>query len=262
MRVTIVGCAGSFPGPTSAASSYLVEVDDAEGRTWRVLLDLGNGALGPLQLYCDPIDLDVIGISHLHPDHVADISGLLVYLRYHPARRAGAIEIIGPFGTASRLGEAYGLEPGEDMSAQFTVSVWQPGRPVRVGPLELFPTAVEHPVPAYAVRITGPSEADPAQPVTFAYSGDSDECDGLDEAARNADVLLCEASFLEGRDDDVRGIHLTGRRAGETATRAGARMLVLTHIPAWNDPADALAEARAGYDGPLGLAHPGLVITL
>lgn len=90
MRVTIVGCAGSFPGPTSAASSYLVEADDAEGRTWRVLLDLGNGALGPLQLYCDPIDLDVIGISHLHPDHVADISGLLVYLRYHPARQAGA----------------------------------------------------------------------------------------------------------------------------------------------------------------------------
>jgi len=262
VRVTIVGCAGTFPSATSPASSYLVEADDDAGRTWHVLLDLGNGALGPLQQYCDPAELDLVGLSHLHPDHVADVSGLFVYLKYHPSGQAGPIEIIGPFGTASRLGEAYGLEPGEDMTPQFNVSVWQPGSAVRIGPLELFPTAVEHPVPAYAVRVIGPSEADPARQVTFVYSGDSDACDALDQAARNADVLLCEASFLEGRDDDVRGIHLTGRRAGETATRAGVRMLVLTHIPAWNDPADSLAEARTVYDGPLGLAHAGLVISL
>ena len=49
-------------------------------------------------------------------------------------------------------------------------------------------------------------------------------------------LLRGEAAFVEGRDDEIRGIHLTGRRAGEAAERAGARRLVLTHVPAWNDP--------------------------
>jgi len=34
MRLTVVGCSGSFPGPDSAASCYLIEVEDAD-RTWR-----------------------------------------------------------------------------------------------------------------------------------------------------------------------------------------------------------------------------------
>ena len=56
MRLTIVGCAGSFPGPDAPASCYLVEAE-AEGRTWRILLDLGSGALGVLQRYADPLDV-------------------------------------------------------------------------------------------------------------------------------------------------------------------------------------------------------------
>ena len=49
MRIHVIGCSGSFAAPRSAASSYLIEQDDADGRTWRVLLDLGSGAFGPLQ---------------------------------------------------------------------------------------------------------------------------------------------------------------------------------------------------------------------
>ncbi len=58
MRLTVVGCSGSFPGPDSAASCYLVEADLGDGpdkRTWRILLDLGNGALGQLQHHIDPL---------------------------------------------------------------------------------------------------------------------------------------------------------------------------------------------------------------
>ena len=59
MRLTVVGCAGSYPGPDSPASCYLVEatgVDESgESRTWRILLDLGNGSLGALHRYADPL---------------------------------------------------------------------------------------------------------------------------------------------------------------------------------------------------------------
>ena len=43
MKLTIIGASGSFPGPGSPASCYLVTADDGE-RTWRIVLDLGNGA--------------------------------------------------------------------------------------------------------------------------------------------------------------------------------------------------------------------------
>ncbi|MCV2396160.1 MBL fold metallo-hydrolase [Actinotalea sp. M2MS4P-6] len=263
MRLTVVGCAGSFPGPHSAASCYLVQADDAHGRTWSVLLDLGNGALGPLQTHVDPADLDAVALSHLHPDHVADISGLYVYLRYHPDLTPGRapLPVHGPFGTASRLADAYGLDPGEEMTGQLVVHTWQAGHPVQVGPMRLTPVPVRHPVPAYGVRVEGPSEQDPDRTVTIAYSGDTDACVGLDDLATEADLLLAEAAFVEGRDE-VRGIHLTGRRAGEAAARGGTRTLLLTHVPAWNPPGVAAAEAAEVFDGTVTTAVPGMVVEL
>ncbi len=268
MRLTIVGCAGSFPGPDSAASCYLVQADDADGRTWSVLLDLGSGAVGPLQRHVDPADLDAVALSHLHPDHVADMSGLYVYLRYRPAAvhsttaPAAPIPVHGPFGTASRLAQAYGLAPGEVMTGVLAVHTWQAGQPVEVGPMTLTAVPVEHPVPAYGIRVTGPSEADAERRVTLAYSGDTDACAGLDALARGADLLLAEAAFVEGREDEFRGIHLTGRRAGEAAEAGGSRRLVLTHIPAWNPPGAAEQEAAEVYHGPIDVARPGRVFPL
>lgn len=270
MRLTVVGCAGSFPGPESAASCYLVQADDADGRTWSALLDLGSGALGPLQRYLDPADVDAVALSHLHPDHMADLCGLYVYLCYRPSahrpagRGAGPVPIPvhGPFGTASRLAQAYGLGPTETMGDELSVHTWQAGQPVRVGPLTLTAVPVEHPVPAYGIRVTGPSDEDPSRTVTLAYTGDTDACAGLDALATGADLLLAEAAFLEERDDAVRGIHLTGRRAGQAAAGGASGRLLLTHVPAWNPAGAAATEAAEVYRGPIGTAVPGLVVVL
>jgi len=265
VRLTIVGAAGSFPGPDSAASCYLVQAEDDDGRTWSLVLDMGNGSLGTLQQMVDPADVDAVGLSHLHPDHMADVCALYVYLRYRPvatgSHRRPPMPVHGPFGTASRLAEAYGMEPGETMSEQLAVHAWQPGRPVQVGPMTVTPVSVEHPVPAYGVRVTGPAEGSPQMTVTLAYTGDTDSCPGLDDLAKGADVLLAEASFIEGQDE-VRGIHLTGHRAGMAAAAGGARRLVLTHIPAWTSPDVPLEEAREVYSGPIEIARPGLVVHL
>jgi ribonuclease BN (tRNA processing enzyme) len=262
MRLTVLGCAGSFPGPDSAASGYLVQADDADGRTWTVLLDLGNGALSALQRYGDPTRLDAIGLSHLHADHVADMVVLNVLRRYRPEGPCPPVPVHGPAGTAERLAQLSGKDPATSTDAQFDVVEWRAGSPVTVGPLVLEPVPVEHPIPAFGVRVSGPSDADPARTVTLAYTGDTDACPGLDTLAAGADLLLSEAAYVEGRDDALRGVHLTGRRAGEAAARGSVGALVLTHIPAWNDPAVALAEAAAVYDGPIELARPGGVHVL
>jgi ribonuclease BN (tRNA processing enzyme) len=108
-------------------------------------------------------------------------------------------------------------------------------------------------VEAYGFRIT-------AGGATLAYSGDTDECEALDELARGADLFLCEAGYIEGRDDRFTGVHLTGRRAGEAAARAGVGHLALTHIPAWTDPAIPLAEAREVHSGPITMVRPADIL--
>jgi ribonuclease BN (tRNA processing enzyme) len=55
-------------------------------------------------------------------------------------------------------------------------------------------------------------------------------------------------------------LHLTGGQAADHAKRAGVERLVLTHLVAWNDPQQVLAEAAQAYDGELLLASGGLQV--
>ncbi len=261
MRLVVVGCAGSYPSADSACSAYLVQVDDGAGRTWTVLLDLGNGALGPLQRFWNVRDIDAIALTHLHADHVADMAVLAVARRYRPDGPLPPLPVWGPDGTADRLIQLAGTDdPAASTGAQFDVHVWDPATSVPVGPLTLTAVPMNHSVPCFGVRVSGPAEGSPGSSgatVTLCYTGDTDAGPGLDALADDADLLLAEAAFREGRDDAFRGVHLTARRAAQAATRGGTRHLVLTHIPAWNDPLVAEAEARSAYTGLVSRAVPG-----
>lgn len=276
MRLITLGVSGSGPGPGSPASSYLVQVSAAEAaaagyeaRDWTVVMDLGNGAFGALQRVVDPFDVDAVAISHLHPDHCADLSGMYVYLRYHPEHgslkqgKGKNLPVWSPSTTAQQAARAYGLSDGETMDADYDFRAWAEGTPVQVGPLTLEAYRVFHPEEAWGIRVTGPSTLRPDERAVIAYSGDTDFCDGVVALARDADLLLCEAAFIEGRDDDVApGVHLTGKRAGRVAHESGARRLLLTHLPVWNEPSITLAEARDEYDGDVRLAQPGATYTV
>lgn len=255
MRLTVIGCAGSFPSPQSPASCYLVEADDEAGLTWRVALDFGNGALGPLQSHIDLDELDAVVLSHLHPDHCLDLCGLYVAFRYDPrGRRAHRMPVYGPHGTLRRLERAYGKHEKGSLSLTYDGYTLVDGDPVVIGPFTITPRRVEHPIEAFALRVE-------AGGAVLTYSGDTDTCEALTKLATGADLLLAEASFIEGREPE-RGIHLTGRRAGETARDAGAKSLLLTHQPVWTDPAVVAGEARQVFDGPVDVARPGMVVDL
>jgi len=257
VRLTIVGCSGSFAGPDSPASSYLVEAEDA-GRTWRIVLDLGSGALGALQRHVDLRTLDAVLISHLHPDHFIDLCGLFVARRYDPhadpTAPAAALPVYGPAGTADRVLAAYGPDAAADLPTVYDVREFTDGGVVRIGPLTVTTRTVNHPVAAFGLRV----EHDGA---VIAYSGDTDSCPNLVDLARGADLFLSEASYLEGRDQG-RGVHLTGRRAGQAALEADVHRLVLTHIPVWTDPRSVVAEARGVYPGPVEAAESGATYLL
>ncbi|MEX0428247.1 MBL fold metallo-hydrolase [Nocardioides sp. DS6] len=256
MRLTIVGCSGSYPGPESPASCYLVEADgvdeSGEQRTWRIVLDLGNGALGALHRYADPLAVDAVLLSHLHADHCIDMASYYVLRKWHPSGPQPRIPVWGPKGTARRLAKAYDLPKKPGMQEEFAFCRYQDR--FTVGPFTITPVPVDHPVPAYGLRIQ-------VGDAVLAYTGDTGPTDALLDLARDADLLLAEASFRDG-DDNPPSLHLTGREAGETAARSRAKRLVVTHVPPWHDADAILAEAKGAYDGPAELARPGAVYPL
>ena len=158
------------------------------------------------------------------------------------------IPVHGPAGTGDRLATAYELPLEEGMHEEFDFCDYGEDE-VRIGPFVVDVVGVNHPVAAYAVRVRADGR-------TLVYSGDTAACPALTEQARAADVFLCEASFLETADNPP-DVHLTGAEAGQVATDADARRLLLTHIPPWHDRAQVLAEARSTYAGDVALAEPG-----
>ncbi|GGM41048.1 MBL fold metallo-hydrolase [Longimycelium tulufanense] len=248
MILTILGCSGSVPGPNVPASGYLVEAGGTQAA-----LDFGNGVLAALSARRDPFSLDALLLSHLHPDHCADMSALTVLRRYHPERRPGhRLPVYGPVETADRLAAAYAPSDeerlGTDLSDVFDFRVLDDNT-FRIGTLTVTTARVVHPCEAYGFRI----EHDGA---VLAYTGDTGTCSAVVELARDADLLLAEATWTH-REDNPPDLHLSGREAGELAARAGARRLVLTHVAPWTDRQAVLAEARAAFTGAIGLAEPG-----
>jgi len=250
MRLTVIGCAGSFPGPDSAASCYLVEAPH-EGGTYRFLIDLGSGALGGLQRVVDLRDIDAIAISHLHPDHCFDMCGFYVVRKYHPDGAFDPIPVFAPVRTGDYLANAYGMDDQPGMTEQFDFREWSEPEPVTIGPFEVTVTTVEHPIPAYAIKVTTGGR-------TLVYSGDTGPTEALAAFVEGADAFLCEASFVESGDNPP-NLHLTGAEAGDYATRGGVGRLLITHIPAWTDRDEVLRDVKTTWDGSAELVTAGSV---
>ncbi len=259
MRLTVIGCAGSFPGPDSPASCYLLE---AEG--FRLVIDMGNGALGVLQRYAGLFSIDAICLSHLHADHCIDLAAYWVARQFAPDGAKPPIPVYGPPGTAARVTPHLG--PSDDPASDDPASddpAAEPELPrfdfhdlavgtAEIGPFRITADHMNHPVETFGFRVEH-------EGWRLAYSADTGESDALVRLAEGADLLLCEASFLDGQDTRP-NLHLTARQAAEYADRAGVGQLVLTHLVPWNDRGRSLTEASAAYHGPLSLASSGLVL--
>jgi ribonuclease BN (tRNA processing enzyme) len=247
VKLTVLGCSGSVPGPDSPASGYLIEADG-----YRLVLDLGHGAFGALQRYLRPNEVDAIVVSHVHADHCIDLTAYIVALRYggegyRCGSPEGRIPLIGVPGTRDRLEAAYDpLARKLSLHEIFTFTTPAAGE---LGPFRMSYARMNHPTPTNAVRIDYGDRS-------LVYSADTGVSAALVALAEGADTLLCEASV--GPDEDlIPDLHLTGGMAGEHATKAGVNRLIVTHVPPWNSAQLAAEDAAGAFDGTVELAYAG-----
>ena len=300
LKLTFLGTSSSRPTVRRGVSSLAVQ---REGDLH--LFDCGEGTQRQMMRFAVGFGVRSIFLTHLHADHYLGLPGLLrtmclqdreeELVVYCPAGREADVRTIVVVG-GERLTfplRVEGLEPGaaavfdgyevrafrtEHTAPSIGYALVEPerlgrfdverARAVGVPEGPLFGRLhrgedVELP-DGRAVRATdlvGP----PRPGRTLAYTGDTRPCAAVREAARGADLLVHEATFMQeeiGRARDTR--HSTAREAGEVAEAAGVDRLALTHFSArYSELAHRLAaEARGPFGGEVVAAEDGLEIEL
>jgi ribonuclease BN (tRNA processing enzyme) len=158
------------------------------------------------------------------------------------------LPVYGPSNIRQAILGAYGRDVSGLLAEVYDMHPIERDQNFSIGPFEVALRAVNHPVETYGMRISAGGR-------TLAYSADSGRCSELVGLAQDADLFLCEASYLDGEDNPP-NIHLTGREAAEHAVRADVQRLLLTHLVPWGDEARTLAEAKSSYDGEVRVARP------
>jgi ribonuclease BN (tRNA processing enzyme) len=242
VKITILGSGTCVPRSDRSSSALLVET----GRS-KILMDLGRGTMDRL-LTCGVtiFQLTHIFLSHFHPDHTGELVSLIFSTKY-PDRQARQqrLHLMGGPGLNSfyqGLQAAYGrliVLPDDQLEIREIDS--RQAEPLTFNDFTLDMRQVNHSPESLAYRIQ-------AGGISVVYSGDTDECEALTELAREADLLICEASMPDGHK--VPG-HLTPSLAGAIATKAGAGRLVLTHLYPPCDEVDIVKQARNTYKGPV-----------
>ena len=232
MRLRILGFNSPYPPPGGAGPGYLLEA----GRS-RVLLECGSGVVSRLKPHCDfrRGELDAVILSHLHPDHFCDL--LVLRYAHHRSMLESGVAPLPVYAPAEPLLERQVLE-----YKSLEVVTTQPESGLIVGDLEFTFFATDHAIPCHAMRIVSGGR-------TLFYTADTAYDPALVEAARGADILMAEASFLTKDKGENVPRHMTAAECGQMAATAGVTRLLLTHFWPEYSVAELVAEARCHFDG-------------
>jgi ribonuclease BN (tRNA processing enzyme) len=191
----------------------------------RFLIDCGTSSLIALKRWgLSTSQIDVILLTHLHADHFGGVPFFLLDARVM-AKRTKSLIIAGPPGLEPRIRQAQDvLFPGTPtMRLGFAIElieIWD-RKSTELGQLVVTPYQVEHGggAPAYALRVECGGKV-------IAYSGDTEWTPALADAARGADLFICEANFF---DKKVR-YHMNYRTLMEHRDELDCKRLILTHM--------------------------------
>jgi ribonuclease Z len=97
-------------------------------------------------------------------------------------------------------------------------------------------------------RVSAEEVSVPKPGQSMAFVMDTMPCESALELARGVDLLVCESTYLHSEADLAHEyMHMTARQAGQLATEAGARRLVLSHFSARYESNAVFEQEAAEY---------------
>lgn len=283
LDVVFLGTAASVPSAARGLSSMLIRRGGDQ-----LLIDCGEGTQRQLMRSTGLIDLDAILLTHTHADHVLGLPGMLKTFALRERERPLVIAGPPPVGRLLQdmrpligtLTYDIELELGEghvpwraDGYRVRSVPVEHRGPAVawvleeddRPGRFDLDRARELGVTPGadYGVLQRG-GEVTVADGSTVhaadvlgetrngrkvVYTGDTRACSAVREAARDATLLVHEATFLQDDAERARSTkHSTALDAALTAAAANVQLLALTHVSTRYRPRELQAEASAVFD--------------
>lgn len=289
LGVALCGAGSPMPSPDRAGPCTLITA----GRHV-YLVDVGEGAVRNLgRMGYGAGRVEAVFLTHFHSDHI-DSLGALMLQHWGTSGSPAPLALYGPPGVetvAAGFNQTYSLDRGYRI-AHHGPKIMQPA----AFGLAALPQAVPangdarlifaaNGLQVFAFRVDH-HPVDPAYGYLFVYkgrrivvSGDTRPTASVEHAAKGADVLVHEALAANmvaeqqaaakraGRANlaqifhDIPGYHTTPQQAADLAQRAGAHLLLLTHIvpplPYTILEGPFLGDARSRFHGELVIGHDG-----
>jgi ribonuclease BN (tRNA processing enzyme) len=268
VAVQILGSGGPAINPERASAGYLLWV----GSQARVLIDSGGGTyLRFGQSRAKLGDLAMIGISHLHPDHVSDLPALL-WLS-HQARReplpiagpSAGRGLAGPAGNdvapdfQTFLGRLFDEKTGAFQVMGGTLGGRGNGVRLNVNVVDVLKAEPSIVFEGQGLKVTASGIPHANMPtlsyrveagnVSVVFSSDQNGTDPkFVDFARGANVLIMHMAIAAGAPPSP--LHASPAVVGRIAQDAGVKHLIVSHIGPY-DLAAAIAELKKSYAGPL-----------
>ncbi len=245
MQLQFVGCGDAFGSGGRFNTCFHVT-----GERVNFLIDCGATSLVALKRLDIALNqIQAILFTHFHADHFGGLPFFILDSQFF-SKREEPLTLVGPRGLTDWVARAMETAfPGSSKTSQrFEIAMLELDAGERVETNGLLASAyqAEHgnpggPFLAYRIEAEGR---------VIAYSGDSQWCEGLREAGRNADLFIAEAYF---RDKEV-PLHLDLASLERHLPEIAPKRLILTHM---SD--DMLRRAQ---DLPYQLAEDGMIVTL
>ena len=253
VALQILGSGGPF-GTGNASAGYLVWIDGVS----RIMVDAGGGTFARFHESGAKVsNLQLLALSHFHPDHSSEVPALVW------AQPPFKLRIAGPSGSNGfpSVGQFLEMLFGTDgvfrvMNQRFTyeavtVDVAAP-EPVEVfsdGPVRVRGIGVPHrEVPAVGYRVD-------VGEASIAFSSDQTGTNpAFTELIRNVDVLVVHFAASEEAVGGTAALHAKPSVWGQMASDAGVGTLVLSHLSE-TDPSHPRHTSHSGSDFEGNLKH-------
>lgn len=242
LSITPLGCSALYATRATAASGYLVEIDG-----FNLWLDAGGGTWQQLIRRMDFADVHGLLLTHRHPDHTIDMFQLF-HARLYGDRDLPRVPLWAPQETLDRV-----TGFSSELSDTFDLVPIEGGGVIDIAGAKASFVEMKHSAETCGIRLEGDGSV-------LAYTADTGPGSDFAALGRDADVVICEATFQDSDQPWWEG-HMSATQAGRMINEVGASRLVLTHLPPGRDHQVSVDEAKVGAGAAaVELAEPGLKI--